>query len=719
MTLLTLLGASPVLAATLTVNPDGEADHDSLQVAVDSAADGDTIEVEGGEWGPVTVDGKELHITFGEREASLSQLTVVDATLSLTGATVRGEGAGIVSHNSDLSLEGMSFEGTSGDEIGPALRADGGSVVLRRASVRAWGAPSGSPMELNSTEADLEDVAFADTQGRRGGAISAKGGALSLSSVSISKASAAEAGGALYLDGVDFQTQDVAIQQTQGESGGAVFATNNSTLDLHDLRIAGATARIAGGALYMESCTTTAHDLSVSNSVAARGGALAIEQGSLEVQDMRAFGNEGREEGGAVWVDGGALLTLTRTEITGNLATRGGGLYIHSGAVTARNAIWTGNEAVEIGGAYLQADGALDLRFGVLASNVSEMGSAVAIGAGTANLEGLILMDQRGGDSVVSASDYSTGVSNSMFYESQNEQYGNVVIVDSLLTRDPEFVDGSWVPGPYSGALDAFNFIQDLDNTPADIGAYGGPDAWPLADADGDGYTAGRDCDDSDDQIHESAPDDFYDGVDADCRGDDDYDADGDGYSASNFGGLDCDDRDANANPAMAEVSGDATDSDCDGLYDVDADGDGWAEGVDCDDGDPSSHPWADDVPYDGVDSDCLGNDDYDADGDGYARGEDCDDQDPWVNPATPEVYDDGVDQDCDGYDATEGGGALAETDPALGHEYNRDFPLIPDAGPGLDEAGMGGCSSAPGRGGLLAGLLGMFGLMALRRRKN
>jgi MYXO-CTERM domain-containing protein len=31
----------------------------------------------------------------------------------------------------------------------------------------------------------------------------------------------------------------------------------------------------------------------------------------------------------------------------------------------------------------------------------------------------------------------------------------------------------------------------------------------------------------------------------------------------------------------------------------------------------------------------------------------------------------------------------------------------------------MGGCSTAPGRGGALAGVLGMFGLMALRRRRS
>ena len=62
-----LLGASPVLAATLTVNPSGGADYEVLQQAVDAAQDGDMILVNGGEWGAVNVGGKVLSIYMGKR----------------------------------------------------------------------------------------------------------------------------------------------------------------------------------------------------------------------------------------------------------------------------------------------------------------------------------------------------------------------------------------------------------------------------------------------------------------------------------------------------------------------------------------------------------------------------------------------------------------------------------------------------------------------------
>lgn len=109
-----------------------------------------------------------------------------------------------------------------------------------------------------------------------------------------------------------------------------------------------------------------------------------------------------------------------------------------------------------------------------------------------------------------------------------------------------------------------------------------GTTSWYL-DLDGDGYgtdstavgacdapdgrysAAGGDCDDDDLIIHPGAEEVWYDGSDADCRGDDDMDADADGYYPTPLGGDDCDDNDAGVNPAAVEVCSDGVDNDCDG----------------------------------------------------------------------------------------------------------------------------------------------------------
>ncbi len=181
-------------------------------------------------------------------------------------------------------------------------------------------------------------------------------------------------------------------------------------------------------------------------------------------------------------------------------------------------------------------------------------------------------------------------------------------------------------------------------------------------DVDGDGYgsvgTGGEDCDDADTTINPGVPETWYDGVDSDCAGDDDYDQDGDGFRPPEHGGEDCVDTDAAAFPGAPDTWYDGVDSDCAGNDDYDQDADGYRSdaygGDDCADTDPATNPGAANTWYDGVDTNCSG-DDYDQDGDGYRSadhgGDDCLDTDASAYPGAAEVWYDGVDQDCAGDD--------------------------------------------------------------------
>ncbi|MCB9665582.1 MAG: hypothetical protein H6732_15835 [Alphaproteobacteria bacterium] len=91
-----------------------------------------------------------------------------------------------------------------------------------------------------------------------------------------------------------------------------------------------------------------------------------------------------------------------------------------------------------------------------------------------------------------------------------------------------------------------------------DEDGYG--DAMPPA-----GVSAGKDCDDDAPLIHPGVEEVWYDGVDADCDGRSDDDADRDGHDAQARGGTDCDDTDPTIHPGATDIPIDGIDQDCSG----------------------------------------------------------------------------------------------------------------------------------------------------------
>jgi hypothetical protein len=142
-------------------------------------------------------------------------------------------------------------------------------------------------------------------------------------------------------------------------------------------------------------------------------------------------------------------------------------------------------------------------------------------------------------------------------------------------------------------AVDSQIFYRDVD-----LDEYGNDDDVRRGCTAPLGYVpVGGDCDDTDPLVNPGVPEVWYDGIDSDCAGDSDFDADGDGHDSDEYAdadgeyGDDCDDEDGDRSPSEIEVCDEADlDEDCNELADdadpgtdpesmstwyVDADGDG------------------------------------------------------------------------------------------------------------------------------------------------
>lgn len=274
---------------------------------------------------------------------------------------------------------------------------------------------------------------------------------------------------------------------------------------------------------------------------------------------------------------------------------------------------------------------------------------------------------------------------------------------------------------PFALALVGCNWISDADRA-----ARAG-----QVDDDGDGVPFSRDCDEENPNISPASKEIWYDGIDQDCAGGDDYDQDGDGYVPNDYVGLttkglkqsgtlpgnDCDDQDPLVSPQEVDVPYDGVDTRCDGGDDYDQDADGYVLdayvglttlyldtsgtglGGECDDDNAGINPSIEDAEYDGLDADCGGNDDYDLDSDGYVLDEyhllpttyvtgsgtlpkgDCDDTKADFNPGVVETWYTGWDEACDGAD-----------------DYDQDGDgYVPNIHQGKETAGLEGTGQLAG----------------------
>ena len=257
-------------------------------------------------------------------------------------------------------------------------------------------------------------------------------------------------------------------------------------------------------------------------------------------------------------------------------------------------------------------------------------------------------------------------------YQSTSSQAGYILAsTGSLSTDDCDDTASSVSPGASETWYDGVDQdCDEADDWDADADGHASEDytatytvttneAGAIA---GTGTLSVDDCNDTEDDVSPSDTDSWYDGTDSDCGGEDDYDADADGYVPDAHSGLVTYQSYDDMVSTTYELSstGSLPDGDC-----LDKDTFTY-DGVDY-------NPGVTDTWYDGQDEDCAGDDDYDKDGDGFVRdsdvgfdtrvgltlvyegtgtnGNDCNDDELAFNPDATDAFYDGLDHDCDGAD--------------------------------------------------------------------
>ena len=661
----------------------------------------------GGSGGGMSIDGSKTNAG--------SKFTGANSTFQ--GNSTDQAAGGIYSTNTDLQVQGIvkNNKTTATSTVrGVGIYFTRGDLLLKNVTVSGHTSDEGGAVWVGGTSGETLTITGATfssntAEGGDGGAIYSEANT-TVSTSTFDGNEASSAGGALFLDEAWLIVEDSSFTSNKADvKGGAINVYKHALTAKRNDFVGNEAAD--GGALYFhggglgKADATLSKNAFDSNTATGRGGGVNSNGAdSWSSANSTYSGNdpEGMQVTGASFVlikndlfknnasDGMVLSNIAngRTESSRFLNNGGDGAYYSA----SKNHLIVASTFIENAGTGITlavSDAGMRIENCDAVAN-GEAGMAVEFGNGDELVNNIAAFNGEQGFIGTSATpDLAYNNANG-----NNTNYGGTVSTangsDGNISKDPEYTGfsddsngvndilflGSTSPCRNTGDPS----LTDSDGSRSDMGSFGGAYASDTDD-DNDGYKpSDGDCDNSDASIHPGANDTWYDGIDSDCDGADDYDRDGDGYRDPSGAGDDCDDTDPDIHPGANDPEGDGVDSDCDGNDGGSTDDTGVVD----DTGDPT-----DDT--DNPDDTGVGwFSDNDADGYSPSQG-DCDDDDVRVNPLAAETCDDEIDNDCDGFIDSEDADCTGSAECA-------------------------GCASSQGPA-IPVVLAGLFGLLLVRRR--
>ena len=475
-------------------------DVETIQGAIDRAADGDAVCVAGGSY-PENIDlsGKAIQVIGVAGPAA----TVIDG----------------------LRL----------DSVVRASQGEGPDTVLAGFTLSGGYADTGAGLHVFQSSPTLRDLVVEDNEAQDCGGILLLDSDASLARVEVVDNHVQDDGGGLCVGRGSPRIQEITVRDnTADDLAGGMYVYYND-LSISELSVVGNAAQDSGGGMVLEGGRLdVAGGLFVDNVADRDGGGLFVfENSELAMSDVLIAGNDAGSNGGGAGLEG-SKLALVNAVVDGNAAfMRGGGLMFDGEGGQIRNVVFTANEAADGAGVAL-LDAWTEITYATFAGNDAQAagGAVYAHDSQHADLVSVLMVENRasGGGGALGVYgippsvrhcawlDNGPGVFMGIADPSGSE--GNLVV--NVALQAPLAGDSlGWDLhlDPFSDALDQGDPQQlDPDGSRSDIGAFGGPAAASY-DVDGDGYPLwwqpsqflpvhaqeGWDCDDLDPAVHPNA----------------------------------------------------------------------------------------------------------------------------------------------------------------------------------------------------------------------
>jgi hypothetical protein len=201
-------------------------DFDSVQVAIDGSAPGDTIHICAGVFEERLIIAKDLTLigvgdgangTTLDGSRGGSTVTVIDGTVTLerlriTGGDSAASGGGIFKQKGSLTLTSCTVSGNAADGNGGGIATQSGTLTLNDSTVTGNEAQSGGGIHHGGGATTLNTSSVSGNEAvDRGGGIFAAGGAMTLHDCRVEENTAGIEGGGIFREVGAFSPNDSTV----------------------------------------------------------------------------------------------------------------------------------------------------------------------------------------------------------------------------------------------------------------------------------------------------------------------------------------------------------------------------------------------------------------------------------------------------------------------------------------------------------------------------
>jgi parallel beta-helix repeat protein/predicted outer membrane repeat protein len=386
---------------------------------------------------------------------------------------------------------------------GGGLWTSGDGAVHRNLIARNASGYNGGGAFLQRVDADVEGNTISDNTCDEDGAgiyFSVSSGTVRGNTIERNAASD-DAGGLRMFYGQTEMIDNVLSENSAGDDGGGAKVSHSEHTFSGNI-FTGNVAGDAGGGLELDNDSSHVEDSVFEGNRARRGAGIHNwrTEARFTIEDSEFRGNEASDCGGGISFDNSPYrISLRRLTFEGNTAVDGAAVctdlvfrdpddvggqedYYQDTVLGLSSLLFIDNEAADDGGAIYVKAGQVDIR------NITIDGGggygAIAVKGSTVTMQSSIISDFDGLGLVVEDSDPSGVGSLDVSYSDLWRHDGvagleNPIGTDGNISENPEYT-GTLELSSGSPCEDAGDPSgpQDADGSRADMGAYGGPDAW-------------------------------------------------------------------------------------------------------------------------------------------------------------------------------------------------------------------------------------------------